>query len=186
MGLKGNRCAADEKLVSALKTESQGTMWIFDSRPQLNAVANMLRGGGYESENVYKVLFSFFSLFHHVSYLFFFFFSTLLSFRSFHALTCELQCVICQQQDCTLEFNNIENIHDMRHSLESLVKVCREATEDKTIEEWERDVAATKVCFLFLASCFLLLASCFLLLASCFLLLASCFSLLTRSSFPLA
>ena len=117
---------------------------------------------------------------------FFFFFSTLLSFRSFHALTCELQCVICQQQDCTLEFNNIENIHDMRHSLESLVKVCREATEDKTIEEWERDVAATKVCFLFLASCFLLLASCFLLLASCFLLLASCFSLLTRSSFPLA
>ena len=32
----------------------QEKLYIVDSRPQANAVANMLRGGGYESPKVYK------------------------------------------------------------------------------------------------------------------------------------
>ena len=51
-----------------------------DSRPKANAVANMLRGGGYELSKYYK--------------------------------------------DFELEFNNIENIHVMRNSIQGVQKFC--------------------------------------------------------------
>lgn len=54
VGLKGNRCTEDELMVSALKRPNQKTMFILDSRPKANAVANSLRGGGYELKGNYK------------------------------------------------------------------------------------------------------------------------------------
>jgi hypothetical protein len=54
VGLKGNRCQEDELMVSALKRPNQKTMYILDSRPKANAVANSLRGGGYELKGNYK------------------------------------------------------------------------------------------------------------------------------------
>jgi hypothetical protein len=55
VGLKAAKSSTDERMLSALKTPDQETLYILDSRPQLNAVANMLRGGGYENANTYKV-----------------------------------------------------------------------------------------------------------------------------------
>jgi len=48
VGINMNHCDADAKLLSFLKVGSQDRIVILDSRPKANAVANMLRGGGYE------------------------------------------------------------------------------------------------------------------------------------------
>lgn len=54
VGFKSMRSSADEKLLTLCKAENQPLIHILDSRPKTNAVANMLRGGGYEMTKYYK------------------------------------------------------------------------------------------------------------------------------------
>ena len=54
IGVKRARSHVDEGFISALKRPDQPKLNVMDSRPQANAVANMLRGGGYELAAYYK------------------------------------------------------------------------------------------------------------------------------------
>jgi len=54
VGLTGNHCSADEQMIGAYKNSQQKEIYILDSRPKTNAIANMLRGGGYEISKFYK------------------------------------------------------------------------------------------------------------------------------------
>ena len=81
IGLNRNRSVQDERLLELFKNEGQEILYIMDSRPKANAVANMLRGGGYEFTKVYK--------------------------------------------NIEIEFNDIENIHVMRNSLNIVHRVCQ-------------------------------------------------------------
>eukprot|EP01114_Cavostelium_apophysatum_P019030 TRINITY_DN6005_c0_g1_i1.p1 TRINITY_DN6005_c0_g1~~TRINITY_DN6005_c0_g1_i1.p1 ORF type:complete len:927 (+),score=204.47 TRINITY_DN6005_c0_g1_i1:135-2915(+) len=61
VGLTGKRCAEDELLFDSIRLASaRDNVYIVDARPQLNAVANQLKGLGYEKEKDYastKLLF---------------------------------------------------------------------------------------------------------------------------------
>eukprot|EP01119_Soliformovum_irregulare_P020386 TRINITY_DN6591_c0_g2_i1.p1 TRINITY_DN6591_c0_g2~~TRINITY_DN6591_c0_g2_i1.p1 ORF type:complete len:640 (-),score=178.11 TRINITY_DN6591_c0_g2_i1:428-2347(-) len=54
-GIKGNRCAADEKLLDLIRTTSTSdTLYILDARPKANAMTNqVIKGMGFENENNY-------------------------------------------------------------------------------------------------------------------------------------
>lgn len=54
VGITGNHCASDEQMLGAFKNSQQNEIYIMDSRPKTNAIANMLRGGGYEMAKYYK------------------------------------------------------------------------------------------------------------------------------------
>ena len=54
VGLQRVRSLLDEKFLNELKVPGQEKLYIVDSRPKANAVANMLRGGGFENPKVYK------------------------------------------------------------------------------------------------------------------------------------
>jgi len=55
IGINGKRSKEDETLVSIIMEANAQShrIYIFDARPKLNAVANMGKGGGYESEENY-------------------------------------------------------------------------------------------------------------------------------------
>ena len=82
VGLKGNTCTEDILLLSQLRnTNQQGkassktthqrnflmkrhiALYVLDSRPKTNALANSLKGGGYEKNSHYKVWFSSYSMY---------------------------------------------------------------------------------------------------------------------------
>jgi myotubularin-related protein 1/2 len=48
VGLSGRRCAADDAMINALTSETSRPLRIVDARPVKNAVANRVKGGGYE------------------------------------------------------------------------------------------------------------------------------------------
>lgn len=54
-GLTGRRSQPDENLLDTIQklNTNTDTMYILDSRPKLNATANALTGGGYESTKSY-------------------------------------------------------------------------------------------------------------------------------------
>ena len=54
VGLNRNRSQIDEKMLEYVNHNPNSPLYILDSRPKANAVANMLRGGGYEFNKVYK------------------------------------------------------------------------------------------------------------------------------------
>jgi len=54
VGLKRAHSNDDERFIAELRVPGQQTMYVIDSRPKANAVANMMRGGGYELPNRYK------------------------------------------------------------------------------------------------------------------------------------
>jgi len=86
VGFKKNHSAMDERLLRELRNTQQTILYIMDSRPKANAVANMLRGGGYELAKFYK--------------------------------------------DTQIEFNNIDNIHAMRNSLQAVYDYCATLPDD--------------------------------------------------------
>uniref|UniRef100_A0A673LBH0 Phosphatidylinositol-3,5-bisphosphate 3-phosphatase MTMR2 n=1 Tax=Sinocyclocheilus rhinocerous TaxID=307959 RepID=A0A673LBH0_9TELE len=56
VGQNGRRCKEDEKLLQAIMDANAQShkMFIFDARPSVNAAANKMKGGGYESEDAYQ------------------------------------------------------------------------------------------------------------------------------------
>lgn len=56
VGVSGKRCTEDEKFISYIMEANthSSKVYIMDARPLVNAVANKAKGGGYESEDVYK------------------------------------------------------------------------------------------------------------------------------------
>ena len=56
VGLAGRTCQADEKLIQSIMDANAQShrIYIYDARPKVNAVANMAKGGGYESEDNYQ------------------------------------------------------------------------------------------------------------------------------------
>ena len=56
VGLAGKTCHADEKLIQNIMDANAQShrIYIYDARPKVNAVANMAKGGGYESEDNYQ------------------------------------------------------------------------------------------------------------------------------------
>jgi len=56
VGLTGRTCQADEKMIRDIQfaNANSAKIYIYDARPKANAVANMAKGGGYESEDNYK------------------------------------------------------------------------------------------------------------------------------------
>eukprot|EP01102_Stenamoeba_stenopodia_P002829 TRINITY_DN1269_c0_g2_i1.p1 TRINITY_DN1269_c0_g2~~TRINITY_DN1269_c0_g2_i1.p1 ORF type:complete len:741 (+),score=156.13 TRINITY_DN1269_c0_g2_i1:149-2371(+) len=54
VGLKGNSCTEDIQLLSQLRNTNQQALYVLDSRPKTNALANSLKGGGYEKGSHYK------------------------------------------------------------------------------------------------------------------------------------
>ncbi len=55
VGVAGKRCREDEKFVSSIMDANAQShrIYIYDARPKVNALANMAKGGGYESEDAY-------------------------------------------------------------------------------------------------------------------------------------
>jgi hypothetical protein len=53
VGLKRHSCQEDVFMLSLLRNQ-QSSLHILDSRPKTNAMANSLKGGGYEPASVYK------------------------------------------------------------------------------------------------------------------------------------
>ncbi|RXN29607.1 myotubularin-related 2 [Labeo rohita] len=56
VGQNGRRCKEDEKLLQAIMDANAQShkLFIFDARPSVNAAANKMKGGGYESEDAYQ------------------------------------------------------------------------------------------------------------------------------------
>ena len=56
VGVAGKRCREDERLVQNIMDANAQShrIYIYDARPKVNAVANMAKGGGYESEDSYQ------------------------------------------------------------------------------------------------------------------------------------
>ncbi|XP_026112656.1 myotubularin-related protein 2-like [Carassius auratus] len=56
VGQNGRRCKEDEKLLQAIMDANAQShkMFIFDARPSVNAAANKMKGGGFESEDAYQ------------------------------------------------------------------------------------------------------------------------------------
>jgi myotubularin-related protein 1/2 len=56
VGVSGRRCREDEKMVQNIMDANAQShrIYIYDARPKVNAVANMAKGGGYESEDSYQ------------------------------------------------------------------------------------------------------------------------------------
>merc|ERR1719369_2643772 len=56
VGVSGRRCREDEKMVQTILDANAQShrIYIYDARPKVNAVANMAKGGGYESEDIYQ------------------------------------------------------------------------------------------------------------------------------------
>eukprot|EP00092_Neocalanus_flemingeri_P006263 GFUD01006737.1.p1 GENE.GFUD01006737.1~~GFUD01006737.1.p1 ORF type:complete len:639 (-),score=187.44 GFUD01006737.1:255-2171(-) len=56
VGVAGRRCREDERLVQNIMDANAQShrIYIYDARPKVNAVANMAKGGGYESEDSYQ------------------------------------------------------------------------------------------------------------------------------------
>ncbi|KAG1958509.1 myotubularin-related protein [Pimephales promelas] len=56
VGQNGRRSKEDEKLLQAIMDANAQShkLFIFDSRPSVNAAANKMKGGGYESEDAYQ------------------------------------------------------------------------------------------------------------------------------------
>lgn len=54
-GVAGKRSREDEKVVSSIMDSNAQShrIFIYDARPKVNALANMAKGGGYESEDAY-------------------------------------------------------------------------------------------------------------------------------------
>lgn len=54
-GIKGTRCAADERLLDLIRTSStKETLYILDARPKANAMTNqVIKGMGFENEHNY-------------------------------------------------------------------------------------------------------------------------------------
>lgn len=55
VGVSGKRSREDEKFVSSIMDANAQShrIYIYDARPKVNALANMAKGGGYESEDAY-------------------------------------------------------------------------------------------------------------------------------------
>jgi hypothetical protein len=55
VGVSGKRSREDEKVVSSIMDANAQShrIYIYDARPKVNALANMAKGGGYESEDAY-------------------------------------------------------------------------------------------------------------------------------------
>jgi len=103
VGMKKHANTMDEKYLSSLRNTGQVKLVINDSRPRKNAVANRLRGGGYEfCGKVYT--------------------------------------------DCVIEFQNIENIHNIRHSLIGVQKLCRKSSPQSDTS-WNTHIAQTQWLF---------------------------------------
>jgi len=56
VGVAGKRCKEDERLIQNIMDANAQShrIYIYDARPKVNAVANMAKGGGYESEDTYQ------------------------------------------------------------------------------------------------------------------------------------
>uniref|UniRef100_A0A8C1MMM0 Phosphatidylinositol-3,5-bisphosphate 3-phosphatase MTMR2 n=1 Tax=Cyprinus carpio TaxID=7962 RepID=A0A8C1MMM0_CYPCA len=56
VGQNGRRCKEDEKLLQAIMDANAQShkLFIFDARPSVNAAANKMKGGGFESEDAYQ------------------------------------------------------------------------------------------------------------------------------------
>lgn len=56
VGMASRRCREDEKLVQTIMDANAQShrIYIYDARPKVNAEANKLKGGGYESEEIYQ------------------------------------------------------------------------------------------------------------------------------------
>ncbi|XP_028840682.1 phosphatidylinositol-3,5-bisphosphate 3-phosphatase MTMR2 isoform X3 [Denticeps clupeoides] len=56
VGVNSKRCKEDEKLLQAIMDANAQShkLFIFDARPSVNATANKMKGGGYESEDAYQ------------------------------------------------------------------------------------------------------------------------------------
>ncbi|XP_069495283.1 phosphatidylinositol-3,5-bisphosphate 3-phosphatase MTMR2 isoform X2 [Ambystoma mexicanum] len=56
VGVSGKQCKDDEKYFQSIMDANAQShkLFIFDARPNVNAVANKARGGGYESEDAYQ------------------------------------------------------------------------------------------------------------------------------------
>uniref|UniRef100_A0A8C9VM26 Phosphatidylinositol-3,5-bisphosphate 3-phosphatase MTMR2 n=1 Tax=Scleropages formosus TaxID=113540 RepID=A0A8C9VM26_SCLFO len=56
VGVNGKRCKEDEKYLQAIMDANAQShkLFIFDARPSVNAVANKMKGGGFESEDAYQ------------------------------------------------------------------------------------------------------------------------------------
>eukprot|EP01101_Sappina_pedata_P011051 TRINITY_DN714_c0_g1_i1.p1 TRINITY_DN714_c0_g1~~TRINITY_DN714_c0_g1_i1.p1 ORF type:complete len:770 (-),score=209.27 TRINITY_DN714_c0_g1_i1:441-2750(-) len=81
VGLKNKTCDEDVEIFKLLRNTDQAFYDILDSRPKTNAMANALKGGGYEPSSVYT---------------------------------------LCHP----VIFQNIENIHAVRESLNRLCRLC--------------------------------------------------------------
>jgi hypothetical protein len=92
-GITKKRNKQDEEFINVLtsKCKSKRALYILDARPKVNAQANVLVGGGFESTRVYK--------------------------------------------NVIREFNNIENIHKMRDSLNKIFKIVTKPINLNTFEE---------------------------------------------------
>lgn len=54
-GLSRNRCPEDETFLNQIRTLSHSeSLYIYDARPKVNAMANVAAGGGYENIQFYK------------------------------------------------------------------------------------------------------------------------------------
>ena len=56
VGVPQRRSREDEKMVQTILDANAQShrIYIYDARPKVNAVANMAKGGGYESEDIYQ------------------------------------------------------------------------------------------------------------------------------------